>query len=151
MARNRLHVLLILGEDLEVNRPGRGKKGRLFAVFLGPPEKEMWREEGGRTVKYVWRSSAVQLQPIIAIANSEAMSAHVFSGLLELRSYGAVAEEPSTSINIDMRKKLVDYVGLATQPENPNDSTEMVRLRMRLTDWKCYRLPGEVATITRGP
>jgi hypothetical protein len=151
MARNRLHLLLILGHDLEADGTEKEMKDRLFAVFLGPPDKEMWRRDRERTVGYVWRSSAVQLQPTIAITNNGAMGAHVDSGLLKLQSYRALAEDPSTSINIDMRKKLVDVAGLANQQVNSNESTEKITLRMKLIDLKCYRQPGEVRTVTRGP
>jgi hypothetical protein len=65
-----LHVLLIRGEDLKAKEPAAGKRSRLLAVFLNPPEKEMWRQEGKRLVQYVWRCSAVQLQSDLAVANT---------------------------------------------------------------------------------
>lgn len=173
-AKDWFHLLLIRGEDLEAKGPAEGKRGKLIAAFLSPPEKEMWREEGRRLVKYVWRSSAVQLQPDLAMANNRGMSAHIVSGLLELRAHGTAVEQ-STTIKFNMRKRLVDIVGSGTRPGDPSDTIGVVQraaeipgqaaedenalsmpeltstLRMRLTDLKCYRLPGESSEITRWP
>jgi len=171
-AKDWLHVLLIWGEDLKAKETAGKKGSRFIAAFLSPPEKEMWRLEGKRLVQYVWRSSAVQLQPDLAMANSGGMSAHVVHGVLELRAHGTAFEQ-STSIKIDMRKRLVETIGLSTRLEDPNGSDGTVQqvvgnpdqtaedenalgmseltstLRMRLTDLKCYRLPGEASKVTR--
>lgn len=173
-AKDWLHLLLIRGEDLEAKGPAERKRSRLIAAFLSPPGKEMWRKEGQRLVMYVWRSSAVQLQPDLAMANSRGMSAHLVSGVLELRAHGTVVEQ-CTSLRFNMGKRLVDIMGLGTRPEDANDSIGTVQraveypaqapedenalgmsevtstLRMRLTDLKCYRLPGESSKITRWP
>ena len=173
-AKDWFHVLLIRGEDLEAKGPAGVKRNRLIAAFLSPPGKEMWREEGKRQVGYVWRSSAVQLQPDLAVANSGGMSAHVVSEELELRSHGTVVEQ-STSIKLSMRQRLVEMVVSGTRLGNPNDSIGTAQqavenpfqaaededalgmsevtstLRMRLTDLKCYRMPGQSSEVTRWP
>ena len=176
-AKDRFHVLLIRAEDLESKDTAGGKKNRLIAAFLSPPEKEMWREEGERHVGYVWRSSAVQLQPDLAMANSGGMSARVISeNEVELSTHGTTAGNQSTIIiKISLRQRLVDVVGLETRPEDLNASLGTVQqpvdnqlpakeeeealgkpedtptLRMRLLDLKCYRLPGKAVQVTRWP
>jgi hypothetical protein len=55
-ARDWFHVMLIQGEDLKVE----GKSSsRLIVAFKSPPEKEIWRPEGKRSLQYVWRTSIV--------------------------------------------------------------------------------------------
>ncbi len=53
-AKAWLHLLLIWGKDLDAKEPAAGKRSRLIAAFLSPPEKELWRHEGKRLVEYVW-------------------------------------------------------------------------------------------------
>ena len=173
-AKDWFHLLLIRGEDLEAKRPAGEKRGRLIAAFLSPPGMEMWREEGERLVGYVWRSSAVQLQPDVAMVHSGGMSARVVSKELELRAHGTAVEQ-STSIKFSMRQRLVEIVISRTRPENPNDSMGAVQravenpfqaaednmalgtpevtwpLRMRLTDLKCFRMPGKPLEVTMWP
>jgi len=74
-----------------------------------------------------------------------------------------------------MRQRLVEIMGIGTRPEDPNHSSGTAQraaeipdqtaededvlqmsevtsmLRMRLTDLKCYRLPGESSKITSRP
>ena len=175
--KDRFHVLLISTENLESKKKGGEKKNRLMAAFLSPPKKEMWREEEERPVGYVWRSSAVQLLPDLAIANSGGMSAHIVSSdELELRAHGTSAGDQSTIIiKVSMRQRVVDVVGLETQPQDLSTSTGTVQravdnpspakeeedalaiaeatsmLRMTLVDLKCYRLPGKAVQVTRWP
>ena len=116
----------------------------------------------------------MQLHPDLVIANSGGMSARVVSEELELRAHGTATEQ-NPSIKISTRQRLVDIVGLGTQPEDPNDSIRTAKraienpsratedenalgmseatstLRMSLTDLKCYRLPGESVEVTRWP
>lgn len=80
----------------------------------------MWREEGTRQVGYVWRSSAVQLQPDLAMASSGGMSAGVVSESLELRAHGTAVEQ-CTIIKISMPQRLVDIVVSGIRPEDPGD------------------------------
>lgn len=167
-------MLLIWGEDLEPKEPAAGERSRLIAAFLSPQENELWRHEGERLVGYVWRSSAVQLQSDLAIANHGGMSVHVGFGAPESRLDGTAVEQ-STTIIINMRQGLVEIMGLGTRPEDPTvlhgtaqraaeisdqsvENENVLRmsdvtstLRMRLTDLKCYRLPGESSKITSWP
>ena len=177
IARDRFHVLLISAEDLESKGKAEGKKNRLIAAFLSPPEKEMWRKEGGRHVGYVWRSSVVQLRPDLAMANSGGMSARVVSNdELELQAHGTtVGDQGTTIINLRLRQRLVNTVGLETPLDHLNPSLSTVQpavdnpfpareeedlqamatgtsmLQMRLIDLKCYRLPGKAVQVTRWP
>ena len=176
-AKDWFHVLLISAEDLKCREKVGGMKSRLIAAFLSPSGKEMWRQEGERQVGYVWRSSAVQLQPDLAMANSGGMNARVVSeDELELRNHGMTAGDQSTTIiNLSMRQRLVDVVGLETRPESLIASMGTVQcavdnrysakeeenalamgegtsmLRMRLIDLKCYRLSGKAVRVTRWP
>lgn len=174
MAKDWFHLLLIRGEDLEAKGSAGGKRSRLIVAFLSPLGKEMWREAGKRQVGYVWRSSAVQLQPEFAMANTGGMSARVVSEGLELRAHGTAVEQ-STSIKVSMRQRLADVVIFETRPadlddtmgpvqragENPFQAAEdenalglsegTSTLRMRLTDLKCYRMPGKSLEVTRWP
>ena len=176
-AKDWLQVLLIRAKNLKSKEPAGRKKNRLIAAFLSPPEKEMWREEGERQVGYVWRSSAVQSQPDLAMANSGGMSACVDSkDELELRTHGTTADDQSTTIiKLNTRQRLLDVVGLETLPEGLDAPIGMVQramnnpspvkeeedalgkaggtstLRMRLIDLECYRLPGRPVQVTRWP
>lgn len=174
MAKDWFHLLLIRGEDLEAKGSAERKRNRLIVAFLSPLGKEMWREEGKRQVGYVWRSSAVQLQPELAMANTGGMSARVVSEGLDLRAHGTAVEQ-STSIKVSMRQRLVDVVVSNTRPADLSDSTGTVQramdnpfqaaedenalglsegastLKMRLTDLKCYRMPGKSLEVTRWP
>lgn len=176
-AKDWFHVLLIRAEDLESKETAGGKKNRLIAAFMSPPEKDMWREEGERQVGYVWRSSAVQIQPDLTMANSGGMSARVVSkDELELRTHGTtVGDQSTTIIKLNTRQRLLDVVILETLREgldapigtvqramdNPFPAKEeedalgkaedITTLRMRLIDLKCYRLPGKAVQVTRWP
>ena len=173
-AKDWFHLLLIWGEDMEAEGSAGGKRSRLIVASLSPPGKEMWREEAKRQVGYVWRSSAVQLQPEVAMAISGGMSAHVVPEGLELRAPGTAGDQ-CTSIKISTRQRLVDVVLLETRPADLNDSMGTVgravqnsvqaardenapglsevttTLKMRLTDLKCYRMPGKSVKVTRWP
>lgn len=154
--------------ELEAEAPAGGrKKNRLIAAFLSPPEEgmEMWRPEGedGR-VGFVWCSSAVQLQSDLAVANSGGMSAHVDStGVLVLRSHGAVAGQ-STSIRLNLRERVMDFVGRLEDPKSLMGSAEegsgqvagcgnapgtISTFTMQLMELECYRLPGQSVEVTR--
>ena len=103
-----------------------------------------------------------------------ASSRYVDFGALELQVHG-MAVEQSTNIKIDMRQTLVVITGLETRPEDLNDLNGMAQragqnpirpaedenalgmsevtsiLRMRLTNLKCYGLPGEASKLTSWP
>ncbi|TVY62774.1 hypothetical protein LSUE1_G009202 [Lachnellula suecica] len=142
------HVILIWGEDLEVE--GKGTS-RLIVAFTSPPEKVLWRPEGKRTVQYIWRTSAVQLEPELALADGGGMSASIEAGSLKLRSRG-VAVKGCTSMKLDLAERVVDIggliIGLAGDSSGMRSEGTLV-MRMRLTDLKCYRLPGVSSKITR--
>lgn len=146
------HVMLTWGEDQKIE----GKSSsRLIVAFTSPPEKEMWRPEGKRSVQYVWQTSVVQLEPDLAVADSGGMSASVVGEVLELRSHGGAGKE-RTSMKVDLARKIVDVKGLGTRlaenSENKNavgSSEATSTLVMRLTDLKCYRMPGISSKITR--
>ena len=168
------HLLLIRGGDVEAKASAGGKMNRLIMIFLSPPGKEMRREEGKRQVGYVWQSSAVQLQPDLAMANSGGMTARVLSEELELRAHETAIEQ-STSIKINLQQRRADIGVFETRPEVPNDTKGTVQravenpfraangedalrvsdvtstLTLRLTDLKCYRMPGTPLKITRWP
>jgi hypothetical protein len=151
-ARDWFHMVLLRGQDLEVEG---NSTSRLIVAFTSPPEKEMWRPEGKRTLQYVWRTSAVQLEPDLAVANSGGMSVSVVAGALEFRPHEAAVKE-GTSIKLDLTGRVVDIEGLGTglAGDAGNESALGVsegtlRVRMRLTDLKCYRLPGISSKITR--
>lgn len=134
----------------------------------------MWREEGKRHVGYVWQSSAVQLQPDLAMINSGGMSARVVSEELELRAHERAVEK-NTSIKINLRRRRVDIAVFDTRLEDPSDTMGTVQravsnpfraakdedalrvsdvaptLTLRLTDLKCYRMPGQALKVTRWP
>ncbi|KAJ5213949.1 hypothetical protein N7449_001118 [Penicillium cf. viridicatum] len=143
-AQDWFHVILIRGEDLKVE----GKSSsRLIVAFTSPPEKEMWRPEGKRSMQYVWRTSVVQLEPDLAVADSGGMSASVVDKVLELRSHGGAGKE-DISMKVDLAGKIVNVkglgAGLAENAENKNavgssEATSM--LVMRLANLKCYRMP----------
>ncbi|RDW69558.1 hypothetical protein BP6252_08578 [Coleophoma cylindrospora] len=151
-AQDWFHVMLIRGEDLKVE----GKSSsRLIVAFTSPPEKEMWRAEGKRLMQYVWRTSVVQLEPDLAVADSGGMSASVVGEALELQSHSGAVKE-STSMKVDLAERIVDVKGLGTRlaenAENKNAvgfSEATSTLVMRLTDLKCYRMPGVSSKITR--
>lgn len=124
-AKNWFHVLLIWGEDLQATEPAAGKRSRLIAAFLSPPEKELWQHEGERLVEYVWRSSAVQLHSDLAMTNSGGVSAHVNFGALELQVHRMAAGQ-STNIKISMRQRLVGIRGLGTRTEELNETNGTV-------------------------
>ena len=135
---------------------------------------ELWRHDGDRLVTYVWQSSVVQLQRALVIANSGGIVAHATSKALELRAHGAEGQQ-GTRLVLDMQKRLVEVVNLDAQPRNPSVSNGplqpdvgnlgpsaddakpleepavLSKLRMRLTDLKCYRLPGEAVKVTGWP
>lgn len=146
------HVMLIQGEDLKVE----GKvSSRLIVAFTSPPEKEMWRPEGKRSMQYVWRTSVVQLQPDLAVADSGGMSASVVDKVLELQSHGGTGKE-NTSMKVDLAGKIVNIKGLGTglaenaESMNAVGSSEATStLVMQLVDLKCYRMPGMSSKITR--
>lgn len=54
------------------------------------------------------------------------MSAHVVRGVLELRAHATAVEQSTSIIEFNLRKRLVDIVGLATRLGDPNDSTGTV-------------------------
>ncbi|GAM40979.1 hypothetical protein TCE0_041r13745 [Talaromyces pinophilus] len=145
------HVILIRGEDMNV----MGKSSsRLIVAFTSPPEREMWRLEGGR-LQYVWRASVVQLEPDLAVVDSGGMSASVVGEVLELRSHGGPGKADATSMKVDMAGKIVHVKGLRTaiventEDENAVGSSKATStLEMRLTDLKCYRMPGISGRIT---
>lgn len=151
-AQDWFHVMLIRGEDLKVE----GKSSsRLIVAFTSPPEKEMWRPEGKRSMQYVWRTSVVQLEPDLTVADSGGMSASVVGEVLELRSHGGAGKE-DTSMRVDLAGKIVHVTGLGTglaenaESKNVVGSSEATStLAMRLTNLKCYRMPGMSSKITR--
>ena len=172
-------MLLIWGEDLEDGGDADGKKGRLIVAFSNPSDKgvEMWpRDEDGQDsgVGYVWRSSAVQMQPNVAIWNRGGMNVEVVDRALELRNR-EIAVEQSTSVKIDIRNRLVEIKGSESRLRNLSDRTKAVEeaeefqfhavedeyptaisqdpaiIRMRLTGLQCYRMPGNVSVVTRYP
>ncbi|KGO67138.1 hypothetical protein PITC_020440 [Penicillium italicum] len=151
-AQSWFHVILIRGEDLKVE----GKSSnRLIVAFTSPPEKEMWRPEGKRSMQYVWRTSVVQLEPDLAVADSGGMSASVVDKVLELRSHGEAGKE-DTSMEVDLTGKIVNVKGLGTgigenaKNKNAVGSSEATStLVMRLVNLKCYRMPGVSSKITR--
>lgn len=151
-AQDWFHVMLIRGEDLKVE----GKSSsRLIVAFTSPQEKEMWRPEGKRSMQYVWRTSVVQLEPDLAVADSGGMSASVVDKVLELRSHGGAGKE-DTSMKVDLAGKIVNVKGLGTglaeNAENKNavgSSEATSTLVMRLANLKCYRMPGMSSKITR--
>ncbi|KAJ5431172.1 hypothetical protein N7445_008904 [Penicillium cf. griseofulvum] len=157
-AQDWFHVILIRGEDLKVE----GKSSsRLIVAFTSPPEKEMWRPESKSSVQYVWRTSVVQLEPDLAVADSGGMSASVVDKVLELRSHGGAGKEV-TSMKVDLAGKIVNVKGLGTGlAENAGNagnknavgsseatSTATSTLVMRLANLKCYRLPAMSSKIT---
>ena len=151
-AQDWFHVMLIRGEDLKVEG---NSSSRLIVAFTSPPEKEMWRPEGKRSMQYAWRTSVVQLEPDLAVADSGGMSASVVGEVLELRSHGGAGKE-GTSMKVDLAGRIVDVKGLGTglaeNAENKNavgSSEATSTLVMRLTDLKCYRIPGMSSKITR--
>jgi hypothetical protein len=152
-ARDWFHIVLIRGEDLKVE----GKStSRLIVAFTSPPVKEMWRHEGKRTVQYVWRTSLLQLEPELAMANSGGTSVSVWAGALEFRPHGAGVME-GTSMKIDLAERVVDIkgfsAGLADCPTGNESalgvSEDTLTMRMRLTDLEVYRMPGVSSKITR--
>ncbi|KUL88296.1 hypothetical protein ZTR_04965 [Talaromyces verruculosus] len=144
------HVIVIQGEDLNV----MGKSSsRLIVGFTSPPETEMWR--GGRRLQYVWRASVVQLEPDLVVADSGGMSASVVSEALELRSHGGQGKTDATSLKVGLARKIVHVKGLGTgivenaKNKNAMRSSEATStLEMRLTDLKCYRMPGRSGRVT---
>ena len=151
-AQGWFHVMLIRGEDLKVERKS---SSRLIVAFTSPPEKEMWRPEGKRSVQYVWRTSVVQLEPDLAVADSGGMSVSVVGKVLELRSHGWEGNE-GISMKVDLAGRIVDVKwlgsGLVESAENKNavgSSEATSALVMRLTNLKCYRMPGVSSKITR--
>ncbi|PCG97667.1 Hypothetical protein PENO1_062170 [Penicillium occitanis (nom. inval.)] len=84
------HVMLIRGKHLKA----KGKSSsRLIVAFTSPPEMRMWRPEGKFSMEYTWRTSMVQLEPDIAVADSGGMNASVVGEVLELRSHGGAGKE----------------------------------------------------------
>ena len=145
-------MMLIRGEDLKVEEKS---SSRLIVAFTSPPEKEIWRPEGKRSMQYIWRTSVVQLEPDLAVADSGGMSASVAGEVLELRSHGGAGKE-GTSMEVDLAGRIVDVkgfgTGLAENAENKNmvgSSEATSTLVMRLTDLKCYRMPGMSSKIIR--
>ncbi|KAJ5598074.1 hypothetical protein N7537_008158 [Penicillium hordei] len=109
-AQDWFHVILIQGEDLKIE----GKSfSRLIVAFTSPPGKEMWRPERKGSVQYVWRTSVVQLEPDLAVADSGGMSASVVDKVLELQSHGGAGKEV-TSMKVDLAGKIVNVKGLGT-------------------------------------
>lgn len=151
-AQDWFHVMLIQGEDLKIE----GKSSsRLIVAFTSPLGKEMWRPEGKRSMQYAWRTSVVQLEPDLAVADSGGMSASVVGQVLELRSHGGTRKE-DTSMKVDLARKLVSVIGLGTRVTENMESKNAVgsseatsTLVMRLTNLKCYRMPGMSSKITR--
>jgi hypothetical protein len=143
-------VILIRGEDLKVE----GKSSsRLIIAFTSPPEQEMWRPEGKRSMQYVWRTSAIQLEPDLAVADSGGMSASVVGDVLELRSQGG-AGKADASMKVDLVGKTVNVTGLGTGLAGNGESKNAVELSeststlvIRLTDLKCHRMPGMSSKI----
>jgi len=148
-AQDWFHVMLIRGEDLKVEEKS---SSRLIVAFTSPPEKEIWRPEGKRSMQYIWRTSVVQLEPDLAVTDSGGMSASVAGEVLELRSHGGAGKE-GTSMEVDLAGRIVDVKGFGTGlAENKNvvGSPEATStLVMRLTDLKCYRMPGMSSKIIR--
>lgn len=156
--RDWFHVLLISVEDSESKPSVQESNNKLIAAFLSAPGKVMFHAEKERPLEYVWRSSAVQLQPDIVMANSGGMSAHISSGVLVLRA-SETAGERNGSIALDLRKRTVAVSGLGLGLEGktrvvriPEQTTDdgtvpgvtqdpVTPVMMRLKDLKCYRLP----------
>ena len=175
-AKAYFHVLLIRGVDLEPLPPAAERERRLIAAFLSPPELEMWRRERERQLAYVWRSSVMQLSPALAVADGSGMAARVADGALELRAHGQETQR-SAKVVLDFRMKVVDVEGLGldagarsldssigafpraegsmgqlAEEARPREASEVSsKVRMQLTDLKCYRLPGEAVNVTRWP
>ncbi|EAW13515.1 uncharacterized protein ACLA_055630 [Aspergillus clavatus NRRL 1] len=151
-AQDWFHVMLIRGEDLKVE----GKSSsRLIVAFTSPPEKEMWRPERKRSMQYIWRTSVAQLEPDLTVADNGGMSASVMGEVLALRSHGGAGKE-DTSMKVDLAGKIVNVTGLGTgladnaESKNAVGSSEATStLVMRLTNLKCYRMPGMSSKITR--
>ncbi|KAL8817921.1 MAG: hypothetical protein Q9191_008054, partial [Dirinaria sp. TL-2023a] len=146
-ARNRFHILLIRGEDPAEGERFSEAKERLIAVFLSLPGHVMWPEEddSSRQVAYEWRSSVTQLLPEVAISSSSGDGgmggARIVSENLEFRHHG-ISAEMSPGIKISIQQRLVDVVGFVDGSATTT---------MRLTDLKCYRLPGISSKVSRGP
>jgi hypothetical protein len=105
-------------------------------------------------MQYVWRTSVIQLEPALAVADSGGMSASVVGEVLELRSHGGAGKE-DTSMKVDLAGKTVNVTllgtGLAENAESKNAvelSEATWTLVIRLTDLKCYRMPGMSSKIT---
>ena len=151
-AQDWFHVIFIRGVDPKVE----GKSSsRLIVAFTSPPEKEMWRPEGKRSMQYVWRTSVVQLEPDLTVADSGGMSASVVGEILELQSHRGAGKK-GTSMKVDLAGRKVDVKGLGTGlAENAGNknvvgsSEATSTLVMRLTDLKCFRMPGVSSKITR--
>ncbi|KAJ5966675.1 hypothetical protein N7501_002923 [Penicillium viridicatum] len=146
-AQDWFHVMLIRGEDLKVE--GRSSS-RLIVAFTSPPEKEMWRPERKRSMQYFWRTSVIQFEPDLAVADSGGMSASVMGEVLKLRSHGGGEED---TMKVDLAGKTVNVTlgtGLAEKAESKNVelSEATSTLVIRLTDLKCYRMPGMSSKIT---
>jgi hypothetical protein len=166
--RDWFHVLLISVEDPESKTSVQESNNKLIAAFLSPPGKVMFHVEKERPLEYVWRSSAVQLQPDIVMANSGGMSAHISSGVLALRASETI-DERNGSITLDLRKRTVAVLGLGLGLEGktrvvgfPGQTADdgtvpgitqdpLTPVMMRLKDLKCYRLPVEAAELIRYP
>jgi hypothetical protein len=132
--------MLIQGEDLKA----KGKSSsQLIVAFTSPPEMRMWRPERKFSMEYAWRTSMVQLEPDIAVADSGGMNASVVGEVLELRSHGGAGKE-DTSMKVDLTRKVVHVKGLGSGlAENAVGSFEAAStLVMRLTNLECYRMPG---------
>ena len=128
---------------------------KLIVAFTSPSKKEMSRRKEARSVRYVWRTSMVQLEPSIAVADNGGMSASVVGEVLELRSHGG-AEKEGTSIKVDLARRTADVKGVSTWPTENSETKNAVgsskaspTLGMRLTDLKCYRMPGVSVKVTR--
>ncbi|KAH7072900.1 hypothetical protein BKA63DRAFT_554538 [Paraphoma chrysanthemicola] len=150
--RSSFHIVLIRGEGLD---PESDSSSRLIVAFTSPPEEEMWRwVEGKRFVQYAWRTSMVQLEPSIAVANTGGMSATIQGQELELRSH-RLSGKHSTSMRVDLAKRVVNLEGFATgamESTATESGVELPEVRttsaIRLIGMECYCMPGRSSKVT---
>lgn len=92
-------------------------------------------------MEYVWRTSVVQLEPDLAVADNGGMRASIVGEVLELRSHGGTGKE-DTSMKVDLAGKVVHVKGLGSELA-VGSSEAASTLVMRLTNLECYRMPGQ--------
>lgn len=150
--RSRFHIVLIRGEELDLERDS---SSRIIVAFTSPPEEEMWRRvEGKRFVQYVWRASMVQLEPFIVVANTGGMGAIIQGQELELRPH-RMSGKQNISMRIDLAKRVVNLEGFAagaTESTAAESGVELPGARttsaIRLIGMECYRMPGRSGEVT---